>query len=58
MSDDGLIIKFTSSAAIYNNIDIKVKYVDKELTKKKLADNFDDNPIIRYLSKSDLSLWR
>lgn len=58
LRDDGLVIKFTSSAAIYNNIDIKVTYGEDAVTKGMLSENFDDNPIIRYLSKSDLSLWR
>lgn len=56
--DSGLVIKFTSPASIYNSIDIKVSYKDNKVTKKKISNNFDDNPIIRYLSKSDLSLWR
>lgn len=56
--EDELIIKFNSSAAIYNSIDMHVKYEENKLSKNKLDDNFLDNPILRYLSKSDLSLWR
>ena len=58
IKEDGLVIKFNSSSAIYNSIDIKVNYEDTLFEKKKLSNNFDDNPIIRYLSKSDLTLWR
>lgn len=58
ISNAGLVIKFTSTSAIYNNIDIKVKYGNNQVTKNVLSNDFDDNPIIRYLLKSDLSLWR
>lgn len=51
INNEGLVIKFNSSSAIYNSIDMKVKYDDNKLNKNKLSSNFDDNPIIRYLSR-------
>ncbi len=54
--EDGLNLKFNTSASIYNSMSIKVKYKGVSLEKKREANNYNDNPIIRYLSESDLSL--
>lgn len=56
LMDDGMNIKFSTSASIYNSLDIKVKYKDITLNKNKELSDYKDNPIIRYLSESDLSL--
>lgn len=54
--EDGFNLKFNTSASIYNSMSIKVKYKSVSLEKKREAKNYNDNPIIRYLSESDLSL--
>lgn len=54
--EDGLNLKFNTSASIYNSMSIKVKYKSVSLEKKREAENYNDNPIIRYLRESDLSL--
>lgn len=54
--EDGLNLKFNTSASIYNSMSIKVKYKSVSLEKKREAENYNNNPIIRYLSESDLSL--
>ncbi len=56
MLDDGLNIKFNTSAAIYNSLSVSVKYKDITIDKNNESSNYKDNPIIRYLSESDLSL--
>lgn len=54
--DNGMNIKFVTKAAIYNSLDIKVRNSDVRLDKLVETIDYNDNPIIRYLSESNLSL--
>lgn len=57
VSEDNAIVKFSNEASIYNSIEMNVHFSKLELTKMSVAANFDDNPIIRYLSEARYSLW-
>ena len=56
LEDEGFLLKFNTSASIYNSISMTFKYEDVILNKNNKLENFKDNPIIRYISESDLSL--
>lgn len=56
LEDEGFLLKFNTSASIYNSISMTFKYDDVILNKNNKLENFKDNPIIRYISESDLSL--
>lgn len=56
LEDEGFLLKFNTSASIYNSVSMTFKYDDVILNKNNKLENFKDNPIIRYISESDLSL--
>lgn len=56
LEDEGFLLKFNTSASIYNSISMTFKYEDVIVNKNNKLENFKDNPIIRYISESDLSL--
>lgn len=56
LEDEGFLLKFNTSASIYNSISMTFKYDDVIVNKNNKLENFKDNPIIRYISESDLSL--
>ncbi len=56
LEDEGFLLKFNTSASIYNSISMTFKYEDVILNKNNKLENFKDNPIVRYISESDLSL--
>ena len=56
LEDEGFLLKFNTSASIDNSISMTFKYEDVILNKNNKLENFKDNPIIRYISESDLSL--
>ncbi len=57
VSGDNAIVKFSNEASIYNSIEMNVHFSKLELKKMSVSANFDDNPIIRYLSEARYSLW-
>lgn len=56
LEDEGFLLKFNTSASIYNSISMTFKYDDVIVNKNNKLENFKDNPIIRYISESDSSL--